>query len=106
MAFQHLPSLVLQSDKMRITTTAVPLSPGTSVIAVANPARIAFFVWNNSANSIYLTFGPTSSSATPTFILATFATYPNLGPVIWTGAISATRNAGAGNATVYEILAP
>lgn len=86
-----------------------PVSPGVNVllvsvvIAPANAARKSFYIYNNSANSAYITFGPTSTSATCTALVATFTSFVMSGPVCYTGAISAIRNSGSGVCTVHEL---
>lgn len=87
----------------RVVTTSGAVTTSSVQLVAENKARRAFYIWNNSANSAYITFGPTSSSATPTFILPTFATLVVNGPVVWTGPISAIRNSGTGTLTVTEL---
>lgn len=86
-------------------TTSASVTTSSVQILAANPDRIALFIYNNSANSGYLTLGATSTSSTPTFILGTFAqfTWP-FASIIYTGAISAIRNAGLGTFTCTEIV--
>lgn len=75
----------------------------TSQIVAANPLRRGLFIYNNSANSIYISYSTTASSSTKlTIILATFATWTMPYP-IYTGALSAVRNAGTGNALITEL---
>lgn len=93
------------------TPNCAPVTPGVNVllasvvIAPANPSRMGFLIFNNSANSVYITLGPTSASSTCTQIVATFASWQFVFPVCYTGIISAIRNAGSGVCTVHEILA-
>lgn len=87
-------------------TVSISSSVGTStsvVIAAANPYRIGLSIYNNGANSAYLTYGTTSSGSSPTRILATFANWDMTGPVFYTGPIAAIRNAGSGTMIVTEI---
>lgn len=99
-----------QSMTVFRTSLCVPVSPAVNVllvsvvIAPANPKRIGFMLYNNSANSTYVTFGPTAVAASCTQIVATFASWPFFYPVCYTGPISAIRNAGSGVCTVYELL--
>lgn len=92
---------------MPVTTKAVTATNTllvSVVIAAANVNRKAFSIWNNGSNSAYVTFGATSTSAAPTFILATFTSITFFTPVVWTGQISAIRNAGSGNMVVTEFF--
>lgn len=100
----ELPGNVFVTNQVQKTTTA-SITNSSVLIAPANPNRRGFTIWNNSANSIYITFGPTSASASPTFILATFATLSFQPPNCWTGEISGIRNTGSGTVTIYEFLA-
>lgn len=86
---------VIQTISASVATTSVVVLP-------ANRWRNGLTIYNNSANSVYLTFGPISSGSTCTRILATFAQWDMLGPVIYTGQISAIRNAGSGTLVITE----
>jgi hypothetical protein len=92
----YYTSTVTKTTSVSVTTTSV-------VIAEANPRRRAFVVYNNSANSAYITYGPTSAGSTCTRILATFNQFEMLGPVVYTGQISAIRNSGSGTLTITEL---
>lgn len=74
------------------------------VIAPANPERLGMIIFNNSSNSVYVTFGATSASSTCTRLIPTFASWECLGSVIYTGVVSAIRNAGSGACIAYELL--
>ncbi len=99
------PLPVVYTDNVKITTTASILLVSTLIIA-ANPDRIGWALWNNSANSLYVTYGLTSVGTTPTFILPTFATLSSgtLGTPVWQGPLAGIRNAGSGTVTLYEFL--
>lgn len=94
---------IIQTSKTVVTTSPTITTSSVQIIGT-NPSRIAFYIWNNSANSVYLTFGPTSNASGPTIILATFATYTSNGPVCYIGAISGIRNSGTGNVTIHELI--
>jgi hypothetical protein len=85
----------------------VAVSPNVALVSVlavpANSGRRGLTIYNNSANSVYLTYGNTSTSAGCTRILATFTQWDMTGPAIYTGAISAIRNAGTGTLVVTEL---
>ncbi len=86
---------------MLTTTTNVLLV--SVVVAAANSNRKGFIIFNNSSNSTYVTLGSTSVAATCTRLIATFTSWEVTTGVIWTGVISAIRNAGSGGVTVYEL---
>ncbi len=90
-------SRVVQTVSATVTTSSVLILP-------ANPNRVGMTIWNQSANSGYLTFGTTSGSSTPTDIIATFTTKSYFGPVVYTGPVAAIRNAGTGTFVCYEFL--
>lgn len=94
--------VIYQTRKVNKYTSAT-VTTSSVVIAPANPARRGIIIYNNSGNSRYLTFGPTASSATCTMIIPTFAHIMMLGPVVYTGPISAIGNAGTGNFTITEL---
>lgn len=73
----------------------------------ANPWRVGLTIYNQSGNTIYVTFGDVSNSASPTLVIGSYQSWTMFGPVIWTGPISAIRNAGNGAslaAAITEIL--
>lgn len=84
-------------------TTAANVALTSVQLVGTNKNRTGFIIWNNSSNSAYVTFGPTSSSSTPTQIIPTFQSWQVLSGAIWQGPISAIRNAGSGSMTVYEL---
>ena len=92
------------------TATATPVSPGVNVattsvvIAPANPNRKGFYIYNNSGNSAYINFGPTAVGATPVAIIATYTSFVMVGPICYTGVLSAIRNTGSGVMTVTELI--
>lgn len=90
-------SIPLKTISANVTTSSV-------LILDSNPARRGFTLYNNSSNSCYVTFGPTSSSASPTAIVASFVSYTPTLPVNYTGQISAIRNAGTGTIIITELL--
>ncbi len=90
------------SSAAHITTTA-SITTASAVVVPVNYKRKGLIIFNNSANSVYLTYGATSSSASCTRILATFTQYETYGPVSYTGVISGIRNAGSGTLTVTEL---
>ncbi len=87
----------------KVTTSASVAT--TSVLLVgANVSRKGFILWNNSANSAYVSLADTSNSSTCTWIVATFTSLVYCFPVSYTGPISAIRNSGTGTITVYELV--
>lgn len=86
-----------------VTTVSPSVTTSSVVIVQANPRRRGIIIYNNSANSAYLTYGLTSASNTCTRILATFTQFEMLGPVVYTGAIAAIRNAGSGTLIITEL---
>ncbi len=101
--FAGLSQAQTPASKIIKTTTASVTTVATEIIDV-NKDRRGFAVWNNSSNSVYLTFGPTPcTSAAPTVIVATFTSFQMFGAVVWTGEICAIRNSGSGTITITEI---
>lgn len=90
--------------KTKVTTSSAVGVASVQLVA-ANPLRLGFTIWNNANNTRYVTLGPVSSSASPTFIVGAFSSfiwpYPDLA---YTGAISAIGNAGSGTMTITEFL--
>jgi hypothetical protein len=96
------------ADKTLATAATITVSPSiaqvSQVVIAANPNRKGLILYNNGANTIYLTFGPTSSSSLTVCIpLATFASYLMTTGVIYTGVISGIRNAGSGTVIATEL---
>ncbi len=90
------------SDTATITASAAVALTAVQIIG-ANPNRKGLLIYNNGANTAYIAFGGVVSSATRmTLPILTFATYSMPFP-IYTGAISAIRNAGTGTMLVTEL---
>ncbi len=89
-----------QSSAVAKTSTNVVL---VSVkIAEANPNRKGFIIFNNSANSVYVSLTGPAVAATCTRLIATYAAWEWLYPIAYTGEIYAIRNSGTGQVTVWE----
>lgn len=85
------------------TTTSASVATASVQIIGANPSRSSFMLYNNSANSCYVNFGPTASSSACSLIIPTFATWAwPFANIDYTGAISAIRNAGTGTIILTE----
>jgi hypothetical protein len=104
---EYLKSLVAKtsantsSDATVTQSVAVPTGTGVQIVP-ANPNRIGLILYNNSANSIYIRYGSPGTSATCTTVIATFAQWVMPQP-IYTGALTACRNAGTGNVIYTEM---
>lgn len=100
------PTYIALPESPLAKATRVVASAGVNIllvsllVAAADTNCIGFTIWNNSANSAYIVFGPTATSAAPTYIHPTFSTLAFFGPVIYTGVISSIRNAGSGTIVV------
>lgn len=84
--------------------TVTPVAVASAVIAQPNPRRIAFIIYNNSANSVYISYGATAVSAQCTRIIATYTQVEVNATVCYTGVLSAIRNTGTGNVIVTELV--
>lgn len=85
-----------------ITSAAIPVN-GSVQIAPANLSRKGLIIWNQSANSIYISYtSPANSATNMTAIIPTYAAWIMPLPV-YTGAIYATRNAGTGFTLTTEL---
>ncbi len=81
---------------------AILTTPSVKIIA-ANANRKGLYIYNNSANSIYIAFGsPANSSTNMTQIIPTFTAYVLPFPV-YRGDIYAVRNSGSGSALITEL---
>lgn len=96
--------LEIQPAAKATITTTPSIALSSTLIVGKTPTRVGFYIWNNSSNSIYVTFGPTSNSSTPTVIIPTFTSYISLGSAVYTGPISGIRNAGSGTVTITELI--
>lgn len=91
------------SSSSTVRKTKVNVTTGSVILVPANPKRKGFYIYNNSANSVYLTFDSVSLSAEPTMILATFTQASMVAGLVYTGVISAIRNSGTGHCIVWEL---
>lgn len=92
------------SSNTVVKTTTPAIATASVQLVAANPNRRGFQIWNNSSNSIYISWDSVSASSTPAIILAAFQSYSMTTGVIWTGPISGIRNAGSGTCTVWEFV--
>src|SRR5882672_9745830 len=84
-----------------VVKTVTSVTTASKVIAVANPKRCAFVIFNNSSNSTYVSFVDPSVAAQCTRLIATFTSWEWFSHIIYTGVITAIRNAGSGDITVW-----
>ena len=84
--------------------TSTPVVTASIKIANINKNRKGFVVFNNSSNSVYITYGETAVAATCTRILATFNQFESFSTTCWTGEMYAIRNSGSGQVTVWEFM--
>lgn len=74
------------------------------IITQANWQRKALYLYNNSANTVYISFSTSANSNTNmTLPITTFTTWTMLTP-IYCGPISGIRNAGTGTVLVTELI--
>ena len=83
--------------------TPVDVRQASVVIAPANPNRMGFVIFNNSANSGYVSLAGVSVASTCTRLIATFTSWEFFPDgMCYTGPISAIRNSGSGVMAVWE----
>lgn len=87
----------------KATITQSPVITTTSQLIIgASSYRIGLILYNNSANSVYISFGSPANSATNmSLIVATFTHWTMVQP-IFMGPIYGIRNAGTGTVLVTE----
>ncbi len=84
-----------------LTTTNVLLA--SVQIAAANSSRKGFVIYNNGANTVYISFANPATSAACVLPIATFQPGIFMYPICYSGALYAIRNAGSGACSVWEI---
>ena len=87
------------------TKTVTTVATASLQIAPANLNRRGFVVFNNSANSCYVTWENPAVAAQCVRLIPTFASWECYGPSVYAGALFCIRNAGTGAVTVWEIIA-
>jgi hypothetical protein len=97
------PSPRIISSKTLVTTSPNVLLVPIKIIG-QNDNRVGFMLYNNSANSAYITYGAANGSSTCSFILATFTQYVHMATIWWTGELYAVRNAGSGSIIITEFI--
>lgn len=91
---------VPQSNEAKQTITTVG---NTSVkIANKNPYRQGLIIFNNSSNSMYVSFKGPAVAANCIRVIASYSSWEYQLPVCYTGEIYAIRNSGTGAVTVWE----
>ena len=87
------------------TITTVNVTSVSILLLAANSARKGLIIRNAGGNTLYLGFSVTTTTAGATRTIGTAVgdeTYEFLGPV-YTGAISAIRGSGSGDAVITEL---
>lgn len=103
--FFLLPTVFADSVDSAFTTSSVTannVALVSAVIATANYKRRGIIMYNNSANSVYVSWAATSTSTGCALIIPSFQSWFWLTPPVYIGVISAIRNAGTGAVNVYE----
>lgn len=98
--------LTSQAKYRAVKTAGVNVGTTSVVVAPENENRKGFIVFNNSANTVYLSLADTSVASSCTKPLATYQTWEIMSDFWYTGPISAIRNSGSGVVTVWEFLPP
>jgi hypothetical protein len=96
------------NDKLFGFTAKITVTSSIGITAVlgidTNHLRIGAIIYNNSANSVYMAYGSTVSTANyMTVIIPTFIQWVMPAPIYY-GPLSFVRNAGSGTVMVTEIL--
>lgn len=103
-------------DEMTWSESTAPIAVSTAKITVSpvittvsqpiiapNPDRKGLTLYNNSANTVYCAYAPTTiTTSIITFQIATFASWTMPDPV-YTGVISGIRNSGTGTVIATEL---
>lgn len=78
------------------TITLMPAEKVSYQVVDANVRRVGLIFYNNSGNTAYVTYGTSSNASSPTFIVPSYqSVYFLSDSAVWTGPISAIRNAGS-----------
>ncbi len=97
------------NDKLFGYTAIISVTPSVGMTlpimgATFNYGRIGCMVYNNGANTVYMAYGTTCSSANyMTVQIPTFTTWIMPSP-IYLGPLCFVRNAGVGTIMITEIL--
>jgi hypothetical protein len=102
-AINSKPAGMVFSDSATFTVSPSIALVSTKVLS-ANINRRGLLIYNNSANSVYITYSSPASSSGCHIIIPTFATYVMPSPIIWRGDVYAIRNAGSGALNMIEFL--
>jgi hypothetical protein len=92
----------MSANPKKTTSANFPAGANISTLLVdANSRRVAFVIWNNRTNSIYVSPAPTSVQSTCAWIIGTFQGREWLN-FDYKGPISVSSNAGSGTVTIWE----
>ncbi len=98
----YAPPLIPLTDFKKTVTTVATQSVQ---IAAQNLNRQGFVIFNNSANSCYVSWESPAVAAQCIRIIPTYASWECYGPGVYAGALYCIRNSGTGAVTVWEIIA-
>ncbi len=98
----ELKDLFAAAGSTIINTPSIGLT--STLVLSANQWRRGLYVYNNGANTVYLSFDSFVSSATHmTIPVATFSTWVMQMP-IYLGSLAAVRNSGTGILMITELF--
>jgi hypothetical protein len=87
---------MITTSSQKRTIVLMPTPNQSYLIIGKNITRRGLFLYNQSGNTVYVTFGEVSNASSPTFVISAWSGWSMVGEVVWTGPISAIRNAGSG----------
>lgn len=97
-----MPEGAIYAVLKQVRTTTVAISTTSVQFLDADANRKGAVIFNDSARSLYLTFGPTASVTGPTKIIGPYAEWHLPGPAVWCGELSGIRESGSGSLVVTE----
>lgn len=97
-----MPEGAIYAVLKQVRTITLPVTTVSQKILDADANRKGAIIFNDSDNSLYLTYGATALVTVPTKIVGPYTTYDLPGPAVWCGEIAAIRESGTGAVVITE----
>lgn len=99
-----MPEGAIYAVLKQVRTITASVTTSSSLILDADPDVKGTIIYNDSDDSVYLTYGPTAAVANATKVIGPHAAWDIPGPAVWCGEISAIRESGSGVLVITSMI--
>lgn len=99
-----MPEGAIYAVLKQVKTTTAPILLVSQKVLDASCDRKGCIIFNDSANSAYITYGTTAVITGATTIIGPYASWEMTGPAVWNGEVHAIREAGSGSLVITDMI--